>query len=133
MFLSILLIFTVIACLRRWWPGFLGAWFFLILGPTSSVLPNFTEIAAERRMYLPLAAIVILFLLGDLEIKNPRGRLSRSCASFLAALTMARNYTYHSALSIWSDAVAKRQDNALAHYFLACAYADAGDWDRAMF
>ena len=38
--------------------GFLGAWFFLILAPTSSFVPIITEVAAERRMYLPLAAVV---------------------------------------------------------------------------
>ena len=38
--------------------GFLGAWFFLILAPTSSFVPIVTEVAAERRMYLPLAAVV---------------------------------------------------------------------------
>ena len=38
--------------------GFLGAWFVLILAPTSSVLPIITEVAAEHRMYLPLAAVV---------------------------------------------------------------------------
>jgi Flp pilus assembly protein TadD len=50
----------------RWrpWLGFLGAWFFLILAPTSSVLPSFGEVAAERRMYLPLAAVVTLVIGG---------------------------------------------------------------------
>ena len=38
----------------RPWAAFLGAWFFLILAPTSSVLPLHTEPVAERRMYLPL-------------------------------------------------------------------------------
>ena len=44
--------------------GFLGAWFFLILAPTSSVLPMSVEVAAERRMYLPLAAVVVLAVTG---------------------------------------------------------------------
>lgn len=35
-----------------------GASFFLILGPTSSVVPIVTEVAAEHRMYLPLAALI---------------------------------------------------------------------------
>ena len=39
---------------------FLGAAFFLILAPTSSVLPIVTEVAAEHRMYLPLAAVAVL-------------------------------------------------------------------------
>jgi len=38
--------------------AFLGAWFFLILAPSSSVLRSSTEVAAEHRMYLPLAAVI---------------------------------------------------------------------------
>ena len=44
--------------------GFLGAWFFMILAPSSSVVPIVTEMAAERRIYLPLAAVIVLVLLG---------------------------------------------------------------------
>jgi hypothetical protein len=43
--------------------GFLGAWFFLTLAPTSSVVPIATEVGAERRMYLPLMALVLLAVL----------------------------------------------------------------------
>ncbi len=45
---------------RRHWLGFIGVWFFAILAPTSSVVPIVSEVAAERRMYLPLAAVVVL-------------------------------------------------------------------------
>ncbi len=65
--------------------GFLGAWFFLILGPTSSFLPSLGEAAAERRMYLPLAAVVTMvvvgaFLLGKRLLEpttRPRARVCR--------------------------------------------------------
>ena len=49
-----------------WWNrpiGYLGTWVFAILAPTT-VVPILTEVAAERRMYLPLAAIVVLFVVG---------------------------------------------------------------------
>ena len=51
---------TVVALVR--WPaiGFLGAMFFLTLAPTSSIVPIASEVGAERRMYLPLAALVVL-------------------------------------------------------------------------
>jgi Flp pilus assembly protein TadD len=49
---------TFWALCRRSWLGFAGAWFFLILAPSSSVVPIATELAAERRMYLPLVAVV---------------------------------------------------------------------------
>ena len=53
-----LLAATIIALVRNPPLGFLGAWFFLTLAPTSSILPISTEVGAERRMYLPLMAIV---------------------------------------------------------------------------
>src|SRR4029079_11515134 len=43
--------------------GYLLTWVFGILSPTSLV-PIVTEVAAERRMYLPLAAIVVLAVVG---------------------------------------------------------------------
>jgi tetratricopeptide (TPR) repeat protein len=43
--------------------GFLGAWFFVTLAPASSVVPIATEVGAERRMYLPLMALVLLAVL----------------------------------------------------------------------
>src|SRR5258705_2096938 len=57
-----LLVATVIALARRPAIGFLGAWFFLTLAPTSSLIPISTEVGAERRMYLPLMAIVVLVM-----------------------------------------------------------------------
>ena len=39
--------------------GFLGAWFLVILAPTTSFVPISTEIIALHRMYLPLAALVV--------------------------------------------------------------------------
>jgi Flp pilus assembly protein TadD len=43
--------------------GFLGAWFFLILAPTSSILP-LRQLAFEHRMYLSLAAVAALVTAG---------------------------------------------------------------------
>jgi tetratricopeptide (TPR) repeat protein len=59
-----LLLATVAAF--RWSPAaaFLGAWFFITLGPSSSFVPIATEVGAERRMYLPLMAIVAGLVLG---------------------------------------------------------------------
>ena len=60
---------TAVATLVAWriprwrWFGFLGAWFFLLLAPSSSIVPIRTEIAAERRVYLALAAVVTLVVI----------------------------------------------------------------------
>jgi hypothetical protein len=59
------LLAATIAALRRSPPiGFLGAWFFMTLAPTSSIMPIATEVGAERRMYLPLIALVVLGVVG---------------------------------------------------------------------
>ncbi len=44
--------------------AFLGAWFFLVLAPSSSFVPIRTEIAAERRMYLALVPVLIAIVMG---------------------------------------------------------------------
>lgn len=133
LFLSILAIASAFACLFRWWPGFLGAWFFMILAPTSSVVPNFTEIAAERRMYLPLVSVVILTIaIARAALKAAIARTALVIVVFLlGTLTYLRNQDYRSALAIWTDAVAKRPANWHAHYFLGRSYADLSDWDNA--
>ncbi|MEP6495221.1 MAG: tetratricopeptide repeat protein [bacterium] len=57
---------TLVAWSRsKWhWAGFLGAWFFLLLAPSSSVVPIQTEIAAERRSYLALVALIVAVVVG---------------------------------------------------------------------
>jgi hypothetical protein len=51
---------------RKAW-GFLGAWFFLILAPSSSVLP-LRQLAFEHRMYLSLAAVAVLAVAGGYSL-----------------------------------------------------------------
>jgi tetratricopeptide (TPR) repeat protein len=70
---------TLWALWRRPWLGFLGAWFFLILAPTSSIMP-IDDLAFDHRMYLPLAAVIALgvfagyALLGTLARRRPHGQ-----------------------------------------------------------
>jgi protein O-mannosyl-transferase len=54
---------TILALLKRAWVGFWGAWFFLILAPTSSIMP-IADVAFEHRMYLSLAAVVVVAVVG---------------------------------------------------------------------
>jgi len=103
------------------------------LAPSSSVLPLATEIAAERRMYLPLAslvvaAVVLVYLVGrkllDLVVADVRRRrfvgvgaaiiVVGSVAATLGSATYARNRDYWSDERIWEDTVAKRPNNPRA-------------------
>jgi len=66
-----LAIATVWALVRRPALGFLGFWFFGILAPTS-LTPGTTQMIVEHRMYLPLAALIVVFVLGT-EALTRRG------------------------------------------------------------
>jgi tetratricopeptide (TPR) repeat protein len=116
---TVLLTSTAIALWR--WPvmGFAGAWFFLILAPTSSVVPVAFQPMAENRMYLPLVAVVGLIVFG---LYKWTGRYSLfvlvTIAIGLGWCTIKRNEDYCSALIMWNDTVAKCPSNARAHYDL---------------
>ena len=112
---------TLVAVARRHPAGFAGALFFLVLAPTSSVLPIVTEVAAEHRMYLPLAAVIALVVtlavLAGRRLGLPRvaGAISVALvAATLGALTLARNRDYASEERIWETAVRDRPSNPRA-------------------
>jgi tetratricopeptide (TPR) repeat protein len=122
---------------RRAALGFLGGAFFLLLAPTSSVVPVATETIAEHRMYLPLAA-VLTALVGAAAWAIPRLapgwrpalRAGAGAAALLLALagalglTWRRVQAYHDSRSFWSDVAAKAPENAGARNNLGNLDAD---------
>lgn len=139
----VLLSATVLAL--RYWPavGFLGAWFFLILSPTSSFVP-IADPVFEHRMYLPLAAIVSAvvvtawLLFRRLLSESPKAALITkltivvATVGLLAGLTYRRNCDYRTRISIWTDTVAKQPGSRRAHLQLGGAYRRAGQYDQAI-
>jgi tetratricopeptide (TPR) repeat protein len=131
---------TVFVTVKRHPLGFAGAWFFLTLAPTSSILPIPTEIAAEHRMYAPLAAVVAVAILSlFLVLRRWRPIVFGTLVLFLglASLTRARNLDYSSDEALWRDTVVKRPGNARARInygidlMKAARYADAEAQMRA--
>ena len=131
---------TLWALVKRPGLGFLGAAFLLILSPTTSVVPIITEVYAEHRMYLPLAAVVAFVVLAA---HATLGRLLVSklgatgaagvgwsalvvAAGLLAWRTHVRNELYYSKEALWRDTVARRPENDRAHnqYGLALVLAN---------
>ncbi|HVU22476.1 MAG TPA: tetratricopeptide repeat protein [Opitutus sp.] len=128
-----LLAATGLALWRKPAVGFLGAWFFVILAPSSSVVPLTTQTIAEHRMYLPLAALVVATVLGLHAWWHRRAVwIVAALALALATLTVRRNRDYRTEEAIWSDTVAKCPDNPRAYDGLAYAYVDAGRWADAI-
>ena len=118
---------------RRHAAGFLGAVFFLVLAPTSSFMP-LDDLVAERRMYLPLAAVVAL-VVGVVWRRVSRRVFVAGCAGVVAALaitTIARNRTYHSEITIWESALRVNPDNARGHSNIGPALIAAGQRDEAI-
>jgi len=112
--------------------GFVGVWFFLILAPTSSVVP-LQDLAFEHRMYLPLAGIVAGVVVGGYALLRgravatvPLAAVTLVVATALGATTFARNRDYRSEVAIWSDTVSKRPTNARAQLSLGVALDRAG-------
>jgi Flp pilus assembly protein TadD len=123
-----LLAVTAWALWRKPRAGFLGACFFLTLAPTSSIVPIATEVGAERRMYVPLVAVVVLAVLAFRAIvAAPRLRAAALVVVtlLLGAGTLARNAEYRSSLRL-AETTAERWPTAAAHSMLGTELAAAG-------
>ena len=132
---------TVVAWTRadRWgWLGFCGAWFFCLLAPSSSFVPVATEIAAERRVYLALAAVIVVVVIGVhaslLRTGSDKRRMASTRAigagalvvvAILAVLTFRRSTLYQHPDALWSDAIANQPGNARAWNNLGQVLTDA--------
>ena len=118
---------TIWALERKPILGFAGAWFFVILAPSSSVVPLVTQTMAEHRMYLPLAGILALVVLIVYEWGGwQTAKWLAVLALFFGILTVLRNHDYRDAVTIWSDTVDKRPSNERAHNNLAWALQQQG-------
>ncbi|NBR08726.1 MAG: tetratricopeptide repeat protein [Opitutaceae bacterium] len=123
---------TVIAIKRRLVWGLLGFWFFAILAPSSSLVPVATQTMAEHRMYLPLVAPIVIFVLALYEGLGRRSFwLGLLIILILGGLTFRRNADYQSAVSLWEDTVAKNPSNPRAHYNLSIELTAVGRKEEA--
>jgi tetratricopeptide (TPR) repeat protein len=125
--LPALLVVSAVAAAGAWavwrnrpW-GFVAAWFFAILAPTSSIQP-IQDLAVEHRMYLPLAAVSVAVVLAVFEVVRKAGTpraapiLLMVASLALGGLTIRRNRDYQSELRLWETVTLAAPDNALGHY-----------------
>lgn len=124
---------TGVALWRRPALGFLGAWFFVQLAPSSSVVPIATQTMAEHRMYLALAAVAVLVALGLHRLAGRHGLLlGFALAAGAICLTLNRNTDYGTAVHLWRDTVTKAPHNPRAHAHLGEQLARAGNLEDAV-
>jgi tetratricopeptide (TPR) repeat protein len=111
--------------------GFFVALVFFL--PTSSIMP-IKDLAAERRMYLPMIGLLLMTAEVLVRVRWNERRLATVLATILlvfGVLTWNRSTVWSSSLALWSDTVEKSPEKARAHFGLATAsysaqrYADA--------
>jgi tetratricopeptide (TPR) repeat protein len=123
-----ILVGVVIAWRRSPMAGFLGAWFVLILAPTSTVVPIAEQPMAESRMYLPLAAVVVALTLLIYGLGRRKAFAIIGIAAIgLGALTVRRNHDYRSEQRIWEDSLTWQPHTSRGHYNLGVALAKIPD------
>lgn len=151
--LAVLGVLTVVALWRAPRLGLLGAWFFVTLSPASSLVPVSTEVGAERRMYLPLAGLVVLVVWGlwwllrggressesaqpadETTWTRPRlvgaGLLAVMVLGMLVGLTL-RNGEYASPLTM-ARTIVERWPNGRGHFLYASELVAAGRRDEGL-
>lgn len=149
LFLVAALTATAWALWRRKPAGLAGAFFFLVLAPTSSFMP-ITIPAGEHRLYLPLAALVALCVLSAAKLlewvaerrgASPKARKATLAAaalcvailaSVLAVATFARNKIYRDELTLWNDTKKKMPESGEVTAWLAWSYLNAGSKTNAL-
>jgi len=154
---ALILGLAALAC-WSWWKapriGVLAVAFFVVLSPTSSVVPIATEVGAERRMYLPLMPLILLaVLLGRAlwrttasPVWSAEGRAARLAPQWrrlvgatapivvcmlMAVLTIQRNTEYATAEGLWRLTL-DRWPSAIAHRNLATLLRQTGRGNEAI-
>lgn len=118
------------------------AWFFLLLAPSSSVVP-LLEPMAEHRVYLASCGFFLAVGAGFsllLAWLKPRVELPRWLVwgvlflvlAPLAAATVMRNRVWADPVTLWSDAAEKAPSVCAPRYALGDAYRQRGDCTEAV-
>ena len=125
--------------------GFAGTFFFAILAPTSLV-PVVVQVMAEHRMYLALAPVVSVAVVGGYALfrrllpqrREPAGAarawlvICGAAAVCLGLATVRRNEDYRTELSLWGRTAAASPANSRAQYNIGLALSTAGDFPAAI-
>ena len=148
---ALLAILAAIGLWRQWPWGWVACGFFIVLSPTSSFLP-LGNVAAEYRMYLPLAALVSLVVgvawailadalerRGDTAAESRRrlwpwaaGCVAGVVIAGLCLATQRRNEIYHDRENLWNEVLERAPHNPRGHVSAAFSALDRGDIDRAL-
>lgn len=133
----VLLSFSIWLLIKEKKLGLIGAWFFLGLAVTSSIMP-IADAICEYRMYVPLAAITTMISLALWKLTTYKKAnlyfvliFIVLFAGFLGAKTFETNETYETQYKLWLDVTKKRPQNARAWNNLGILTERGGDVSKA--
>jgi hypothetical protein len=132
LFLVVVILSALIALRRRPWIGLGLAWALIQLLPLYIFLPRL-DVANDRQLYLaswPLALALVSEMAVWMKQKN-LVLAGVSLALVFGGLTMVRNKTYQSEVSLWEDTANLSPGKARVHNNLGYAYALVGRKDEA--
>ena len=145
---GLLALATLVLFWRRSSTGFLAIWVVAVLSPTL-VIPLVNEIAAERRMYVPLAAIVPFLVVGGYVLLQhawqfvaKRDSLRAPLVLFslgtiiltivFASVSSGRLAAYRQELTLWQDAVLYQPHDPMVQFNLGTLLAESGEAEEAI-
>jgi Tfp pilus assembly protein PilF len=94
--------------------------FFILLAPTSSILPS-ADAAFEHRLYLPMLAFSLLVAFG-LSKMPKRTWIAAAVLVILAIITVRRESVWASDISLWEDTAKHAPGKARVWFNLGSAY-----------
>ncbi len=118
--------------------------FFIVLIPSSSIVPLW-DFMVEYRLYLPLLSYALIIALGfgflyQFLIRHCSRKMAFKAVSgasillicLYSALTIERNHIFKDDLTLWSDAAKKSPLKMRVHHNLGRAYFNQGNIDGAL-
>jgi len=140
-FVAVLFSVCILLLSRRSPLGLIGAWFFIGLSASSSVIPR-PDVVVEHRMYLPIIAPLIAIVLTGHEIlrRNSEPKFSRrwgialvlTLTSALTVRTWVRNSDYYGLERMWRVTMNQAPWNAITYANVGKALADKGNFADAI-
>lgn len=123
-----------------WQPAFLGAWFFVTLAPSLTVIVrrSASAVVADRYLYVPSVASCALLVWTIVRLAQRRQIAMRWVGLAIGLVsvvfgvqTVSYTRVWADDLAFWSDVTAKVPDDALPHRELASVLIDRGRLEEA--